>query len=103
MKPTVLLIVPMLLLCASCAWFGGAGDRENYPDVTVVPDRPEADLSAERRQALEEELRQVREDAVRQATEGRTTAPSSDEDAPDVVGDETGSADTGRVGDSQSE
>lgn len=99
MKPTALLIVPALLLCVSC----GGKDAENYPDVTAVPERPEADLSAERRQALEEELQRVREDAVRYATEGRPANEASDEDAPDVVGDEAGNADTGTVGDSQSE
>ena len=101
MKPTTLLIVPALLLSVSC---GGKG-TETYPDVTAVPERPEADLSAERREALEEELQRVREDAVRYATEGRPDeAPeASDVDAPDVVGDEAGNEDTGTVGDSQSE
>ena len=99
MKPTALLIVPALLLCVSC----GGKDTETYPDVTAVPERPEADLSAERREALEEELRQVREDAVRYATEGRPADPASDDDASDVVGDEAGNEDTGTVGDSQSE
>jgi len=94
-----LLTLPAVLLCVSC----GGGGGENYPDVTAVPERPEADLSAERREALEEELRQVREDAVRYATEGRPENEPSDVDAPDVIGDEAGSADTGTVGESQSE
>jgi len=62
----------VLPLCASC------GGKDNYPDITEVPDRPEASLSPERSETMAEELRSASDEAIRYATEGR----------PDATGDE---------------
>jgi len=68
----VLFVVVALPLCASC------GSKDNYPDLSEVPDRPEASLSAERSETVAEELRSASDEAIRYATEGR----------PDTAGDE---------------
>jgi len=69
----VLFVVVALPLCASC------GGKDNYPDLSEVPDRPEASLSAERSDAVAEELRSASDEAIRYATEGRPDAPDEED------------------------
>ena len=90
MKFIRLSILPIFVLLAAC---GGQAADEIYPDVSTRPERPEATLSAERREELTRELREAQDEAIRDATEGRPASTAGE--GTDVVGDEDENEDSG--------
>ena len=74
----LLPVMAVLLPAVSC------GLKEGYPDLGEVPERPQPTLTEERAEEVSEGLRTAREEAVRQATEGR----ADEEEAAEPEGEE---------------
>lgn len=64
-----ILILALALSLSACG--GSVAQREGYPRLSEVPDRPQTTLTPERTAEINHELQEARDEAVEHAQEGR--------------------------------